>query len=199
LPTHQDVVSLLDIQEPIVHCLSEDTFETLRGYFVRHRGHMLWVMPASQVNCEDPRAAMSLGLARTARNELPIKLITIEIDSATLSSVTAETITKILLRVTSLCDESTSVDPDYEYAIVKGATLIPRMHWQTISEVATRHRPQEDAELSTSKCIQIGTPGLLRSMTWREDRIHDLAEGDVLIKTKAIGLNFRVSVLRLFL
>jgi hypothetical protein len=69
------------------------------------------------------------------------------------------------------------------------------MHWQTVSEAGTQHRPQEDTEISTLKCIQMGTPGLLRTMTWREDRILDLAEGDVLIETKAVGLNFRVSIL----
>ncbi|TGJ79517.1 hypothetical protein E0Z10_g9254 [Xylaria hypoxylon] len=191
LPTHQDVISLLDIQDPILHRLSEDTYESLLGYLQSFGAKMLWVMPASQVKCEDPRAAMTLGLARTARNELSINLITVEVDSATPSPVVAETVARILFSSTPSCNEFTALGPDYEYAIVKGETLIPRLHWQTVSQAVTRYRTQEDTRVDTLKCLQMGSQGLLRSMKWNEERIADLAEGDVLIESKAVGLNFR--------
>jgi hypothetical protein len=80
----QDVISLLDLQEPTIHGMSEHTFSTLIANLKSLKANMLWITPASQVNCEDPRAAMILGLARTARNEMSIRLFTVEVDSATL-------------------------------------------------------------------------------------------------------------------
>ncbi|KAI8630110.1 putative polyketide synthase [Xylariaceae sp. FL1651] len=191
LPEHQDVISLIDLQEPIIHCLSGNTFRILMGYLQALRAHMLWVMQASQVKCEDPGAAMALGLARTARNELSIKFLTVEVDSVTPYPVVAEAAAKILLKAISPYHNAASIGPDYEYVVKQGEILIPRFHWQTVSEAAVRHRRQRDSEDITLKRMEIGTPGLLRSMMWSEDKVSHPAEGEVFIETKAVGLNFR--------
>ncbi|KAI0835188.1 putative polyketide synthase [Hypoxylon sp. FL0890] len=191
LPVHQDVISLLDLEEPMIHSLSGDAFETLKGYLETHKAKILWIMPSSQVGCEDPRASMMLGLARTARNELSVNLFTVEVDRATLPSAAAEAVAKILFGVKSLDIDHTSMDPDYEYAVVGGEILIPRLHWQTVPEAVTRHRKQENPDRLTAKRIQMGKLGLLHTMAWSEETIPSPGEGDVVIETKAVGLNFR--------
>lgn len=99
LPPSQAVISLLDMQgQSTVHRISEDDWGTLRGYLLAHRATMLWLMPASQLGCEDPRSAMMLGLARTARNELALQILTVEVDAATPETTATQAAARILLR-----------------------------------------------------------------------------------------------------
>ncbi|KAI0110540.1 putative polyketide synthase [Hypoxylon sp. NC0597] len=191
IPLHQDVISFLDLQEPTLHSLSKDTFETLMGYLKTQKAKILWMMPSSQVGCVDPRASMMLGLARTARNELHINLFTVEVDRATPPSATAEAVAKILFRVKSPDMDLARMNPDYEYAIVGGEILIPRLHWQTVPKAVMDHRKQEEPDSLTARRIHIETLGLLHTMAWSEATIPTLGDGDVIVETRAIGLNFR--------
>jgi len=193
IPDGQDVISLLDVDDPLVHQLSEDAFETLKKYLQIHNARLFWVMPASQVGCEDPRSAMTLGLMRTARNELYSRVITIEVESTTKAQETAEAVFRILLQFSCPCDEAATVDPDFEYAVKGGEILIPRFHWQTVSQAAESHITYDRADAPALKRLEVRSPGLLRSLTWKLAYTADLAAGDVMIETKAAGMNFRVS------
>ncbi|KAI1738583.1 putative polyketide synthase [Xylaria scruposa] len=191
LPVNQEVISLLDLQKPTVCNLDSQGYDILMGYLESHKEVMIWAMPASQIDCQDPRAAMTLGLARTARNELSVNLITVEIDRATSTAVTAEKITRIMFRVRARESNSTSLNPDYEYAVADDEILIPRFHWQTMPDAVTHYRKQAGFDDQGLRRIQIDTPGLLRTMSWGEGKIPVPAEGEVLVNTKAVGLNFR--------
>ena len=189
----QDVVCLLDLQEHTVHEMSEVSFKTLIGYLQMLDAKMLWAIRSAQVACKDPRAAMALGLARTARSELSAKLFTVEVDDATPNSTATNLLARILLRVQAPELDAESMDPDWEYAIIKGEILVPRLHWQTISEAFLQ---SEDSIARPSlKYLHVKTPGLLHTMGWSEAKRDKLGVGQVLVQTKAIGLNFRVSPL----
>jgi len=200
LPAAQDVISLVDLQEPMVHGMSEETFGALIRHFKSlNDAHMLWVTQASQVDCEDPRASMVLGLARTARNDLSIKLFTVELDGATPRAEAAEAVARILMRALKSPEvDADHTNPDYEFAVAKGEIIIPRVHWQTFSESFAR-RDDEDDPIGTSqdqaatvrKRIDVTTPGLLHTMHWSEEKIRAPAEGEVLVQAKTAGLNFR--------
>ncbi|KUI61191.1 Lovastatin diketide synthase LovF [Cytospora mali] len=192
LPPQQDVVSLLDLQDPILHGMSEETFKRVIRYLESHKATLLWVTRASQVSCEDPRAAMVLGLTRTARNEMSIPLLTVEVDSATAPSIAASRVVEILLRAKSTHVNPESVDPDYEYAIVNGEVLVPRLHWVTMSQAFSQHRNETELQqASVRKRLTMKTPGLLHTMSWSDASTRKLAEGEILVETKAVGLNFR--------
>jgi hypothetical protein len=186
----QDVISLLDFQEPVVHDFSEQTFSAFISHLKSLEANMLWVIPASQVDCEDPRAAMTLGLARTARNEMSIKLFTIEVDSVTPPSAATEAVAKILLRVKTPEIDLEHTNPDYEFAVSNSEILIPRLHWQTMSDAFMQHK--DESCVASRKRINVKTPGLLHTMFWTEDKIESPLEGEVLVQAKAAGLNFRV-------
>lgn len=194
LPAHQDVISVLDLQEPVLHGTSEETFKIVVKYLGSHKSTFLWVTQASQVACEDPRAAMVLGLARTARNEISIPLFTVEVDSSTDRSTATQAVANILLRANSIHVNPENVDPDYEYAIVNGEILVPRLHWETMSKAFSQHHAtaKEKNEAPTRKRITMKTPGLLHTMSWSDASVRSLAEGEILVETKAVGLNFRV-------
>ncbi|KAK7997610.1 hypothetical protein PG989_005650 [Apiospora arundinis] len=67
LPATGDIISLMDLEEPLVHGMDENSFKTMVSYMKQRAGKLLWLTQASQVDCEDPRAAMVLGFARAAR------------------------------------------------------------------------------------------------------------------------------------
>ncbi|PYI02487.1 polyketide synthase [Aspergillus sclerotiicarbonarius CBS 121057] len=188
LPPSQDVISVLDLEEPSIHGMAETTFKDITGYLHALEGNMVWLTRAAQVHCDDPRAAMILGLARTARNELAIKLFTVEVDRATPVAVAADLTAHILLQPDSSEYDSGLMDPDWEYAIVNGDVLVPRAHWQTVSDAVAQSSPASDA---AQKQLAIQSPGLLHTMGWRESNRQPLKDDEVLVQTKAVGLNFR--------
>lgn len=83
---------------------------------------------------------------------------------------------------------------DYEYAVKNGEILIPRLHWQTVSQAFSEVRGPRPADTYDMKLkhITVKTPGLLHTMNWTDGKVNDLREGEVLVETKAVGLNFRV-------
>ncbi len=178
LPVAQDAISLVDLQEPMIHGMSEDTFDVLTRYFKSLEGaHMLWVTQASQVDCEDPRASMVLGLARTARIDLSIKLYTVELDRATPQADAAKAVARIFMRALKSPEiDADHTNPDYEFAISKGEVLIPRLHWQTGSESFSRfdckdHSSVGQVQVATvRKRLDVNTPGLLPRCTGAKRR-----------------------------
>jgi hypothetical protein len=199
-PQHE-IISLLDLQEPVLHGMSEETFKIAKGYLTSHKASILWMMPASQVgDVNDPRAAIVLGLARTARNELALPFYTIETDETTSAVAVASAVARILNRVKSEnLRVHESMNPDYEYAIIKGEILIPRLHWQTMSAALQQSTPASDwnktDDLTADWCITMKTPGLLHTMTWSKGVKRLPVEGELLVETRALGLNFRVRII----
>jgi hypothetical protein len=188
----QDVISLLDLQESTVHEFTEESFKTTVSYLQTLNTKMVWVLSSSQVKCSDPKAAMSIGLARTARNELSVKLFTLEVEPTAAIQDITKAISDILVRIQHPELEPEDMDPDWEYALVDGKLLVPRLHWQTMSEAFDN--TEVAANISSSRFLTVKTPGLLHSIGWVEETKKPLAEGEVRVKTKAVGLNFRVSI-----
>ncbi|KAL4998919.1 hypothetical protein BDV10DRAFT_200929 [Aspergillus recurvatus] len=188
LPHSQDAISLLDLQEPLVHDLDEKSFEQLFGHLRALKTKMVWVTRSSQILCQDPRSAMVLGLARTARNEMSLKLFTVEVDDSCAVAFVIDAIARILFRVNTLDIHGAATDPDWEYALVGDEVLVPRLHWQEMGDALVQSSPEKDSSLKT---LNIRTPGLLQTMEWVGEDRPELDDDDVLVQTKAVGLNFR--------
>ncbi|PHH74536.1 hypothetical protein CDD82_4894 [Ophiocordyceps australis] len=186
---NQDVLCLLDLERPTIHDLSQDSFQTLVGYLKVLETRMIWATRSAQVRCEDPRFAMTLGFTRTARTDLSAKLFTVEIDNS--SSITAATqaLADILLRVQMPELDADSMAPDWEYAVVNGKVLVPRMHWQTVTDAFTQIEDYNNRP--STKSLTVTTPGLLETIGWREAEREKLGYGEVVVQTRAVGLNFK--------
>ncbi|EDU45986.1 fatty acid synthase S-acetyltransferase [Pyrenophora tritici-repentis Pt-1C-BFP] len=198
LPPQNDVISLLELQKPLLHGIREETFEIIKNCFCSHKALILWIMPAVQVGkVKDPQSALTLGLARTARNELSLPFLTVEVDETSTGVGAAATkITKIFRKTRfEHFNPSGSIDPDYEYAIVHEEILIPRLHWQTLSEVVEGIRIEDMRAIEGEKPqwrIAMRTPGLLHTLTWIPcEQSAFPIENEVLVESKVIGLNFR--------
>lgn len=200
LSPRNDVISLLDLQEPILHGMSEETFQAIQGYVSSHKASIVWATRASQVgDVKDPRGAIVLGLARTLRNETSLPFFTIEVDETTSREAAASAIVKILHRAKSEhLNDHESIDTDYEYAVVKGDILIPRIHWQTISEASQTSHPGDtnEADETAPWRITMKTQGLLHTLAWSKGTGSGvLGEGEILVEARAVGLNFRVCII----
>ncbi|RFU80508.1 polyketide synthase [Trichoderma arundinaceum] len=187
LPSN-DVISLLDLQKPLVHEFTETTFKTMVSHLKALNSRLIWATKSSQVACEDPKAAMTLGFARTARSELSVKLFTVEIDNATGPAAAANILSRILLRARIPELDDPSMDPDWEYAVVDGEILVPRLHWKTFSNAFAEKRSEKKDSV---KQIDVKTPGLLHTMGWAELESQLPGHGEVVVQTRSIGLNFR--------
>ncbi|QLI74092.1 Highly reducing polyketide synthase gloL [Metarhizium brunneum] len=145
LPAHNDIISLLDLEVPVLHEMTEETFDTIKEYLSSHKAKILGVTPASQVgDVKDPRAAMWTRQRHRA-------------------VAAASAVGRILQHAGSeQLNNRESIDPDYEYAIIKGE--------------AHHH---EDAGPATYDDLE---------QRWKQPFP---AEGDIVVETRAVGLNFR--------
>lgn len=176
-PGQQDLISVLDFEEPTVHEFSEDSFNTLVGHLKVLNARMIWAIPLLQVGCEDPRAAMTLGLARTARSEMSAKLFTVEIDNRTPASTATDALASVLLRVQTTELDAESMDPDWEYAIVDSEVLVLCLHWQTMSDAFS----QDGIEKEPWKYLTLKTLGLLNTMLWSDKEPQNPGPSQVLV------------------
>ncbi|KAG9249431.1 polyketide synthase [Emericellopsis atlantica] len=186
----QDIVSILDLQQPILHDFSEQSFHQVLEVVKSLQSKLVWVTRSVQVSCQDPRTAMSLGFARTARNELSINFYTVEIDDKTERQRATDCVAQIFLKVQATEPDAESMDPDWEYAICDGETLVPRLHWQTMHDASASNFDDTKLKIPLKK-LGLRAPGLLHTMGWHEGEAPVPSQGQVVVQTKAVGMNFR--------
>ncbi|KAF2138887.1 uncharacterized protein K452DRAFT_276732 [Aplosporella prunicola CBS 121167] len=182
----QDIISVLDLEgKAFLTDVSEQQFRSLQGYLTSLTSSgMLWLTRPAQVESSDPQYAQILGLARSVRNELSIDLATLEIDDIQDES-TFDRILDVLGKFQNRSKDQ-EIDPDFEYAIVKGVINIPRFHWISVSNELSAGT---DAE--APKTLEIGKRGLLKTLRWVQRPEIKLTGDEVSVKVKAAGMNFK--------
>jgi hypothetical protein len=80
------------------------------------------------------------------------------------------------------------LDPDREFALEHGRLHVSRAHWISARQELSTARPAG----CDSKFLDIGSYGLLNTLTWSESEHCEMQNHDVEIDMKYIGLNFRV-------
>lgn len=179
-----DVISLLDIETPYLHEISDERLKKLQTYLSQARSGpgILWVTGHTQVGCRDPRYAAIIGVARTMRSELLLDFATLEVDIAALNTEKmVDVFDKFQCRT-----KGPELDPDYEYAIVDKSILVPRYRW-----INTR---QELQQVVGTRPRKLGSSllGQLQSLQWVETEPFELQDHEVEIEPRAVGMNFRV-------
>ena len=185
--TGGDIISLLDLEAPFLHEISEQSFDrfvqTLSS--LRSSG-VLWVTRAVQINCTDPRYALIIGMARTIRSELGVAFHTLELDKfETDRWGTVLAVFQKFQRREELSQHELNTDSEFSFS--NGSIKIPRFHWISV--------PQELSRKSAiaAKGLWVGKPGLLQSLQWKPHDPVDLSPIDVEIEVRAGGLNFKVN------
>lgn len=181
----QDILSVLDINTPFLFSASGQDFAAFKGFIARIQdARILWVTGASQINCRDPNYSLILGVARTIRNETGKDFATLELDSFEDLKAWATTV-HVFHEFRHRFQDSDN-DPDFEYVYSDGRVQVGRFHWTNVSEqlkaVKDPSHPQK---------LDIGRPGILQTLNWKQEEFTELAGNEVQIETRAVGLNFK--------
>lgn len=183
----QDIVSLLDTESPFLYSATEESFSTFKSFVSHIQGAgVLWVTEAAQNGCRDPNYSLILGMARTIRTEFLMDFATLELESfddAAACKATADVLQEFQHRV-----RDQDNDPVLEYAFSDGRVQVGRYHWVSVSKelLSAKHH-------SYPRKLEIGRPGILHTLAWRQQEPFDLKGDFVEIETRAVGLNFKVS------
>lgn len=166
----KNIISLLDMQDrPFISELNKTEFDQLMALLCRLQNSgqgLFWITHPAQMDCEDPRYAQVLGLARNVRSELAVDFCTVEVASLgastpddggenSNSSVSVELQQDISAVVElyrrkfhqttrlrhSKDDNGRSISPqdnDMEFAVRGGVLYIPRFHWLSLKDEITQ-------------------------------------------------------------
>lgn len=188
LAPKQDIVSVLDLEHPVLKDITEEKFQALLRFLrkVDANSGILWCTRASQVAPKDPSWAQSLGFARTVRNELAIDLATLELDDC--REEASEAIVKVLHKFQNRTKDD-AYDSDFEWVLDNNKIKIGRFHWFSVNDELSH--PHTGTNIP--RRLEIGKPGLLSTLGWAQLSVRGLASDEVEVEVQAAGMNFKVS------
>lgn len=186
-PIDHDIVVLLDmdLENPYLYHMDEARFSALQDYLRKVKTRVLWLTPAIQFSCGDPRSGLILGLARTLRHEMLLDISTVELDKFDVSSALA--VFQIYTEI-SRKREIKDLEPEYEFALEDDLVHVGRCHW---GNLPGKQDPPHSSEEAIIK-LDIGSYGILDTLGWRRIESCAPTEDEVEIDIRYIGLNFRV-------
>lgn len=183
-PANQDVISLLDLEGPFFDSISGEKLSGFQCYLSNSKSTgTLWVTKRAQVECEDPRYGLVLGMARTIRSELSLDFATFEVDRFDLGSW--EALVKLYEKFRRRRKEG-DLNPDYEYALYNGIVHTSRYHW-----VSAADQLCTVPEVGAPKRLEIGKYGLLDSLSWGQIEMGEPVRDQVEVSIRCVGLNFK--------
>ena len=186
------VVSLLELDCPFLALISEELLAIWRTTMILAR-NILWITGGGGKMPQDPRMALINGLANTLRSEYhDCPFTTLALDASSGTDMMATHILRAL---------RTPEDGDTDFIQRKDLVCISRIHdnMPLNDQIWSRLRcPEAELQPFVSEkpralTLTIASPGLLDSLQFVDDKLAPLPLGpsEVLIKTKAAGINFK--------
>ncbi|KJF61407.1 polyketide synthase [Coccidioides immitis RS] len=186
-PAGQDMISLLDIEQPFFHDIDEArflSFKTLLLGLQEHGSGMLWATHLIDIGCRDPRYAQVLGLARTIRTERLADLAICQVDAFD-NPKSIDRLLQVLAKFQSRQGDE-ELNPDFEWAIFNNRVQVARFHpFALTDELLVSDRPNEMATLN------VRSPGRVNSLYYERHERKDLENDEVEVQVYSAGLNFR--------
>ncbi|PKY05762.1 putative polyketide synthase [Aspergillus campestris IBT 28561] len=180
------IISLLDLEDAFFANMTPENFRVFQCYLSGlDKQTVLWVTHSLQMECEDPRFALALGVARTIRQEMELNFCTLEIDR--MDTHATRSVLQVLEKLQNQID-CPREDPDCEYALKDGTIYVGRYEWTTFDQQLAG----VPADMGT-RSLDIGSPGMLDTLTWSINGIQSerLGPEEVEVDIKYVGLNFR--------
>ena len=185
-------VVLEEVEEPFLTDASPEQLEAFKR-LCNARG-ILWVTKGA--GSENPAANMVLGLARSLRNERTgLNFVTLDLDGR--NDVNPDENARMTTKVFKERFDNPSLDGeiDQEYSVRGGYLCVPRMLENTEVNQDAFHGPSEVVRQpfiqgGRSLKMQLRTVGALDSFYFVDHR-SAAADGEVKIRVKAAGLNFK--------
>ncbi|CAG9990503.1 unnamed protein product [Clonostachys byssicola] len=182
----QDVIAVLETDEPFFAGIDAETFEKFNNWIGNFEGSnsgILWITRVSQIQCKDPRFALVTGLARTIRSEMGIDFAICEVDDLD-SASGAEMAARVCRR---FHERDPDLSQDLEFVISGGAVRVARFFPQPPPSKTLDNGEPSDGHIALS----IGHPGRIDSLAWEQRRSKPLGDFEVEIDVRVVGLNFR--------
>ncbi|KAI9151993.1 Highly reducing polyketide synthase VdtX [Paramyrothecium foliicola] len=179
LPRTQTVLCLLDIERPFLFDVAESNFKLLKDTLQSlDDSSMLWVTGASQIDCQNPNYALTLGFVRTIRREMDIDIITLELDD--FSEPGWNVVEQLLIRLQSQ-GASSAPSQESEYVLSQGMVQISRFHYVPLKNELLAQFPQAPrhglSSDGTSEAVTQDLSVFKKTMTFKRDRTYVLVGG----------------------
>ena len=158
VPPQSMILSTLELEGEGLHDMDPCRFSTYQDFIRNHLTQdVLWLVSPSQISCNDPRTAYSIGLNRALRCELAVPYSTLEIEPSepNFTKFVAQLLQKIL------AEHDTEIGPDREYAVYKGELHIGRYRPLSLEQavhaakdVDSAEKPSQDKLDQSPGCLQ---------------------------------------------
>ena len=193
------VVSLLEVERPLIANISREDFDQVKKVLLGCKGG-LWVSRAGiQVDsASDPMYCATSGLLRTTRTEKPDSPM-FQLDLSTGAQISSVRVADLIIRNFKSEGEAESPNIESEVCERYGRLYIPRLYDEKPINHALHVRgrqsppePQPFVQPGRPLRLAIGTPGMLDTIHFIDDErpLEALGENDVEIEVKANGVNF---------
>ncbi|KAJ5957961.1 Acyl transferase/acyl hydrolase/lysophospholipase [Penicillium vulpinum] len=188
-PAEQEVISLLDLEGYFFEDLSSERLAAFQKFLKRGTTNrtILWVLRPTQMKCQDPRSGQAIGVARSIRAESAVPFYTLEIsqDEGDFSKLVLGVWKKIINS-----KDNELLTPDKEYVVDEGVAKVGRYQSFLVEKEISQLQVEEGVPGINS--LNILTAGQLDTLQWVQKPLKpEVQSGDVLIDTRAIGLNFK--------
>ncbi|KAM3498690.1 hypothetical protein MY10362_008002, partial [Beauveria mimosiformis] len=188
LPQNHGIVSFVDLDTdkgPLLKDVAEEDLRKLLLLVHSLAGTgILWLSGSAQVGCSDPHYGQILGLARAIRTELAIPFATMELDRTDITA--ADAICSVVKKLHRDQRMEADTSPDQEFVWADNQIYTSRLHW-----ISRAKSLVDSVAASNSICLVVEKPGLLQSLQWRTVPEAPLEHGDVRVRMKTFGVNFR--------
>lgn len=184
---------VLGMDDPFWYNLDESGLKKMQALLSSARG-ILWVSLSSMT--KNPTVSMVTGLARTvAAENAGLRFVTLDVE------IQGASLKDTIIRVFKLAfgSNQSNLMPETEFAEMGGILHIPRVIGEVDNDefvaretTAPKPEPQPFRQANRSLQLKMGTPGLLDSIYFADDKeiATDLQPHDIQIEVKATGMNF---------
>ena len=190
-------VVLEELDKPLLFKLTSEQYPELRRFLISAKD-ILWINPYGGSLPASPEYAVLSGLARAIRNEYEdhsFTTIALEVEGD-VSDQQIYLVHQVLRRNHT---HSNPIAGEPEYIEMDNALNIPRVvpNPNLSQDIFTRSLVQQSGEtvvkLAPPLVLKIGSPGLLDTLHFVEDErfLQPIADDEVEIETKSIGMNFK--------
>ncbi|KAK5993535.1 Highly reducing polyketide synthase gloL [Cladobotryum mycophilum] len=167
--------------------------EQLQTFFsVQSLTTALWLLPPSQIECQNPHSAELLGLVKGVSAEMSLPNFTLQISPS--ENAFNQLVGKVLRKVVVNAGPGDVVGEDKHFLVNNGTIMVSRYQPFLLEQETEKASSMVHSE-NVGRWLQPTSPGALSSLAWIEQEIPGGADGlaadEIEVDVNAIGLNFR--------
>ena len=191
-------ICFTEIDGAMLHCCTEAQWASIRS-MLSSASSVLWITRGGSMESTSPQSGLITGLARSARTDNPaLCFVTLDLDPhGTSPDGAASAIVQILDK--SFGTGAGKLANEAEFAERAGRILIPRvmekksLYEHIAANTTFKNRTQPFMQTDRILRLEVGTPGLLDSLHFVEDKtaLLPLAADELRMTPMAYGVNFR--------